>query len=194
MRSKKEQPITRIQQVRRRDIVEAAIKVINTNGYAATSIQSIAKEANVSKGTILYHFTSKDELIASIVTTAYVEGAAFMKSRINAAVTMSDKLRAYISSNIEYLSQHTEQIAAVHQVVLNTPVADYGGNAVDLLELLFLKGQKAGEFGEFDARVMAVSVRFVIDGSSFYLLENPTLDTRAYADSICQMFLRATKK
>lgn len=194
MRSKKEEKFTRIQQVRRQDIIEAAVKVINRDGYAAASIMTIAKQARVSKGTIMYHFASKEELIAAVVGTAYADGAAYMKPRIDAAVTMTEKLRAYITSNIEYLAQHTEQIAAVHQVILNTPQVDYSGNAVDLLELLFLKGQINGEFCEFDAKTMAVSLRFVIDGSSFYLLEDPTVNTGAYAESICQMFVRATKK
>jgi len=194
MRSKKEALSTRIQQVRQRDIIDAAVNIINADGYAAASIMSIANEAKVSKGTVMYHFASKEELIAAIVETAYVEGAAYMKPRIDAAVTISDKLIAYITSNIEYLAQHAKHIAAVHQVILSTPSVDYSGNAVDLLELLFLKGQKAGEFGEFDAKTMAVSLRFVIDGSSFYLLENPAVDTKAYAESICQLFIRATKK
>ena len=194
MRSEKEPKLTRIQQIRRQDIIDAAVKNINRGGYAAVSIMTIAKEAGVSKGTIMYHFASKEELIDAIVGATYAEGAAYMKPRIDAAETMSGKLQAYITSNIEYLARHADRIAAVHQVMLNTPSVDYGGNAVDLLELLFHKGQAGGEFGEFDARVMAVSLRFVIDGSSFYLLENPTTDTKHYAESICQMFLRATKK
>lgn len=194
MRSENDKKLTRIQQIRRQDIIDAAIKKINQDGYAATSIMTIAKEAGVSKGTIMYHFASREELIEAIVGTVYAEGAAYMKPRIDAVETMTDKLQAYITSNIEYLAQHADHIAAVHQVMLNTPSVNYSGNAVDLLELLFLRGQAGGEFGEFDARVMAVSLRFVIDGSSFYLLENPTIDTRKYAESICRMFMRATKK
>ncbi len=193
MHSKKDAKLTRIQQIRRQDIIGAAVKVINRDGFAGASIMTIAKEAGVSKGTVMYHFTSKEALIATIVGTAYAEGAAYMKPRIDAAHTMTDKLEAYITSNIEYLADHAEQIAAVHQVILNTPRVDYSGNAVDLLELLFVRGQRDGEFCEFDARIMAISLRFVIDGSSFYLLENPTVDHKAYAASICQVFVRSTK-
>ncbi len=194
MRSDNKIQLTRIQQVRRQDIIDAAIRAINADGYAATSLTAIAKEAGVSKSTIMYHFSDKAELIAAIVGTVYADGAAYMKPRIDAVAHMSDKLEAYITSNIEYLAEHAEQIAAVHQIMLSTPAVNYGGNAVDLLELLFLRGQAAGEFQAFDARTMAVSLRFVIDGSSFYLLENPTIDTQSYAQSICQMFIRATKK
>jgi len=186
--------LTRTQQIRQQDLIAAAIRVINTKGYAATSIMAIAKEAQTSKSTVMYHFTSKEDLLAAVIGTVYADGAAYMKPRIDAATTMAAKLEAYIISNIEYLAQHADQIAAVHQIMLNSPLADYSGNAVELLELLFLRGQKAGEFCDFDARTMAVSLRNVIDGSSFYILENADLDTDAYARSVAEMFTRATKK
>ena len=192
MRSKRPAEQTRIQQVRRQDIIEAAITVINTQGYAAASIMAIAKEAKVSKGTVMYHFSTKEELMAVIIQTAYSEGAAYMKPRIDAATTMSDKLEAYITSNIAYLAEHARQIAAVHQVMLNTTVYDDGGDAIQRLELLFLKGRLDGEFGDFDAKVMAIALRHVIDGASFYILQHPELDTDAYAASISQLFKRAT--
>jgi len=185
---------TRTQQVRRRDIIDAAVKVINTQGYASASIMAIATAAHASKGTVMYHFGSKEELISAVVRTAYGDGAAYMKPRIDAAASMAEKLRAYITSNLEYIASHAQQIAAVHQIMLNTPFVDYSGNAVDLLQQLFLRGQADGEFCQFDARVMAVSLRQIIDGSSFYILANPGLDTDTYAHSICLMFHRATTK
>ncbi|HSX42747.1 MAG TPA: TetR/AcrR family transcriptional regulator [Candidatus Saccharimonadales bacterium] len=190
MRSDK---LSRTQVARRKDIVEAAIRVINTRGYTAASIMTIAKEAATSKSTVLYHFSSKEKLITAIVGSAYADGAAYMKPRIDAEVTMSGKLQAYIASNLEYLAQHTAQIAAVHQIMLNTPATAYGNESIDRLEKLFQLGQAAGEFGEFDARNMAVSLRQVIDGSSFYILQHPDIDIDAYITSISQMFKRATK-
>jgi len=155
---------------------------------------TIAKQAQTSKSTVLYHFASRDELIQAVIGSVYSDGAAYMKPRIDAVATMKDKLHAYIVSNIEYLALHTEQIAAVHQIVLNTPSADYGADSVQRLEQLFVIGQAAGEFGKFDAKIMAVSLRHVIDGASFYILRNPEIDIGTYAGSISQMFKKATKK
>lgn len=54
-RSKKEQ------------IVQAAIKVFLENGYAGTSMNKVAEEADVIKATIYSHFKDKEELFAAIV-------------------------------------------------------------------------------------------------------------------------------
>src|ERR1700733_4228378 len=137
MRSEKTNEPSRTHLARQQDIISAAIKIINTKGYAAASIMAIAKEANTSKSTVLYHFADKEALIGAVIGSAYSDGAAYMKPRIDAATTMSGKLEAYIVSNIEYLALHTEQIAAVTQIMLNPPAVVYGSESVRLLEQLF---------------------------------------------------------
>jgi len=194
MRLNNDSNLTRTQQVRRQDIIDAAIRVINAHGYAAASIQAVSQEANVSKGTVMYHFGSKEGLITAIVHNTFQEGAAYMKPRIDAATSMRDKLTAYITSNIAYIGQHVQQITAVHQVILNIPTAAYDDTSVYLLAQLFNKGQQSGEFCDFDTTIMARAVRHVIDGSSFYILENPTMDIEAYGRSIAGLFDRATLK
>ena len=54
-------------------IMEAAFKLIAKNGYEATSIASIAKEAGVSKGLLYNYFSSKEELVKALVMGATEE-------------------------------------------------------------------------------------------------------------------------
>lgn len=56
--------------LKRASIVEAAISEFHARGFLATSMDSIAERAGVSKRTIYNHFASKDELFASISTEA----------------------------------------------------------------------------------------------------------------------------
>lgn len=48
-------------------IVQAAIKVFLENGYAGTSMNRVAEEADVIKATIYSHFKDKEELFAAII-------------------------------------------------------------------------------------------------------------------------------
>ena len=57
---------------RRRDILDAALRLFNTGGYVRTSIQDIALGAEASVGSIYHHFGGKEE----IATALYVEGLA----------------------------------------------------------------------------------------------------------------------
>ena len=48
---------------KRQELVDTAIRPFACNGYHATGIDQIAKEAQVSKKTMYHHFRSKEELI-----------------------------------------------------------------------------------------------------------------------------------
>ena len=52
----------------KRAIFDAAIKEFSGNGYTGTSVDSIAIEAGVAKGTLYYHFKSKEEIFNFIIT------------------------------------------------------------------------------------------------------------------------------
>lgn len=52
----------------REKILEAADQLFNEQGIQATSLAHIASAANLSKGTLFYHFKSKDDLILEIAT------------------------------------------------------------------------------------------------------------------------------
>ncbi|MGB0680033.1 MAG: TetR/AcrR family transcriptional regulator [Polyangiales bacterium] len=51
-------------------IVHAALRVLARQGYARTSLMDIAREAEMSKGAVHYHFPSKESLMADVLQTA----------------------------------------------------------------------------------------------------------------------------
>ncbi len=48
-------------------ILEAAIRVAGRDGLLATTLDKVAAEAGVTKGGVLYHFASKDELLTRMM-------------------------------------------------------------------------------------------------------------------------------
>lgn len=50
----------------RQDILAAAGILFMRKGYEATSVDDIAEAANVAKGTLYYHFKSKDEVLLGL--------------------------------------------------------------------------------------------------------------------------------
>jgi AcrR family transcriptional regulator len=52
----------------RQKILSSATKLFSTQGYASTSLAQVAKEAQVSKALIFWHFASKDDLFRTAVT------------------------------------------------------------------------------------------------------------------------------
>lgn len=192
--------ITRTQQARRADIIAAAITVINRDGYAGASVQKIADEALASKSTVLYHFKSRSAIDKAIIGTVFEDGVAYMTSFIMQAQTYQEKLKAYLTSNIQFIANNVEAIAAVHEIERNTSRRHFDDSTpltqneapTHWLATMLSEGQKTKEFGAFDPQLLAAAVRLVIDSSSYYILLHPSLDVSHYIAEIIQLFMRAT--
>lgn len=52
---------------RRRQILDAAAKLMSHNGFHATSMQSVADEASISVGLIYQYFGNKDDLLRAVI-------------------------------------------------------------------------------------------------------------------------------
>ena len=50
----------------RRQLIDSALELFRTQGYAKTTMRSIAEAAGVSVGNAYYYFRSKDELVAEL--------------------------------------------------------------------------------------------------------------------------------
>ena len=51
----------------RENILDAALKLVREQGVTSLTLEKAAKAAGLSKGGILYHFKSKDELVSGMV-------------------------------------------------------------------------------------------------------------------------------
>jgi AcrR family transcriptional regulator len=56
--------------VRREEIVRAALDVISERGFQDTRLADIAERAGTSAPAVLYHFTAKDEILDAVVSLA----------------------------------------------------------------------------------------------------------------------------
>ena len=111
-------------------------------------------------------------------------------------------MRAYLEAHIEYISQHLIQMMALTEIALNA--RDVDGKpllaglaeepALEPLIRLLRHGQDAGEFRDFDARVVAITIRRAIDGTSRLLIGQPDLDVGHYTRELVTLFEHATRR
>ncbi|MGY1943225.1 TetR/AcrR family transcriptional regulator [Nocardia asiatica] len=192
-----------IEEARRRQIIAAAVEVIAELGYANASLARIAEHAGISKGVISYHFEGKDDLMTQLVVQLYVSAAEYIAPRVGAAVGARESLLAYLESNLGFIEANTTYVAALVEVVTNLRDAegkpkfasaegerDIIAPLVDILA----GGQRTGEFGEFDALLMAKSIRDAIDGAAARAVREPDFAMNAYAAHLCGVFDTATRK
>lgn len=63
-------PLSRSQRRRRDDIIEAALKIFDRDGFEAAKMEDIAREAEVAKGTLYLYFDTKNDLLEAVILTA----------------------------------------------------------------------------------------------------------------------------
>jgi len=173
--------------------------VIAEVGYAKASLAAIARHAGISKGVISYHFTSKDELLETLVVDVYNDVATTVTPHIQAVETAAEKIHTHVVAVATYMREHHSALAALDQVFNNLRGPDgkprYGMHTSEelfqALEQLYRLGISEGEFRELDTRVMAVTHQSAIDAMFGYWTVHPELDVDAYARSLADLLVHA---
>lgn len=75
----------------REKLKEAAIKLVVSKGFQATSTASVSKKAKLATGTLFNYFKSKDEMLASIYIDCLSDRAQFVLDKLEAANTADNE-------------------------------------------------------------------------------------------------------
>lgn len=181
---------------RKAQIVGAAIGAISELGLGRASYKRIAERAGIpSTGLITYHFDSREDLIDHVVGSVYDAMGEFMSERVAGHATATAALEAYIRGIAEFMRERPVETRALLAVYLGGALdADNASGApAGPLEHMLRAGQRAGEFRDFDARVMATAIQRSLDGMPFLAAADRDLDADAYAAEIVEIFVRATR-
>ena len=93
---------------KRSRLVSAAVSLAYRNGFGATSLADIAREAEVPLGNVYYYFKTKDEIGEAIVELRLAELSAQLQ-RWDEAGSPKDRLCACVQGvldNKDFLAQH----------------------------------------------------------------------------------------
>lgn len=92
----------------KRSIFEAAIKVFSLSGYNGATMDEIALKAGVAKGTLYYHFKSKEEIFNFIIS----EGIDIMRDELKCSANLEgdplERLRAICKAQLSMLYKNRD--------------------------------------------------------------------------------------
>jgi AcrR family transcriptional regulator len=75
-------------------IINAAIEILSGEGFVAATTHSIAALAGVSRGAMLHHFPSKDDLMLAVVRAAHERDSMYLSKGL---AKISDPLERYFA-------------------------------------------------------------------------------------------------
>lgn len=85
---------------RQKEIALAAVKLFEQKGYHATSVQDIADEVGIQKGSLYHYIHSKEDLLLQIAHEAIVEFNENLTQIIRTEATAKDKLIQAIENHL----------------------------------------------------------------------------------------------
>ena len=105
---------------KRRRIVEAAWRLALRNGLRAVTMEALAREAGVAKGTLYAHFPDKDAVFDSVVADLLVELATAFDAGMSAEGAVAERIGAALAGKYGVVmraiegSPHASEILDAH--------------------------------------------------------------------------------
>ena len=159
------------------EIVQAARRVIGELGFADASMERIAQEAGVAKGTIYLYFRNKEELLAQVADF----GFALMMERARAGASRArgaeGKLEALLCAALEHSTenqaifralQEHRQLAPDNPPLLAAKLERNLERLVSFVAGVIDRGTKSGELRACNSRRAA---RFLVESMRGAILE-----------------------
>ncbi|KRQ25903.1 MULTISPECIES: TetR/AcrR family transcriptional regulator [Mycobacteroides] len=199
-----EETLTFTERARRAQIVAGAIEVLAGAGYPQASLAKIAEHVGVAKSAVLYHFTSKTEVIESVMVEVFTRAATAIVPAVHAESTATARLAAYIRANIAFIVSNRVAAIALLEIITGyrsadglrfdqaasgtAPPAEFA--AMDP-EAIFVDGIATGEFQRVSPRFMKNALRAALDGAVWELGRDVNYDAIGYGEQLVDMFTKA---
>lgn len=95
-------------------LLEAAVKLVRTNGYSATSVDDLCREAGVTKGAFFHHFPTKEALgVAAAVYWSSSTSGFFAAAPYHHHADPVDRVLGYIDFRVALIGGPAESFSCV---------------------------------------------------------------------------------
>ncbi len=182
----------------KRKIFETSMKLFAEKGYDGTSIDDITSSVGVAKGTLYYHFSSKEEIFNFLVE----EGMNLLKNSINikteAQKNYIDKLRAIILIQIKIIVKYENFMSIIFSESWGNSSRSltcqkYVNEYLEIVKNILRKGMEKGEIRKLDIDVLATQILGIACGNLYYK-KTEALDIQKLYKQIDKNFIQGLKK
>ena len=184
---------------RRREILAAAESAFDARGYAFTTMEQVAAEARISKGSIYNYFENKHDLFVQVFSEVVSDAEAGTAKLLSEPLTARETLQRLLDDWFERLGHYRkigrlvlEFWATAAREKQDGDLASWFGQMYtrwrDQIAGVITRGIEAGEFRTGpDASVVAAMIVAVMDGITVRAILEPSFQ-------VDERFLTAAKE
>jgi AcrR family transcriptional regulator len=171
-------------EVRRAQILEAALECFATRGYHTATMDDLVRASGLSKGTLYWHFSSKEEVFLALFDR-FVEEIFDAWSRLETEDRPSlEVLRALGEVSVDRLTSDPLPLGAWAEFLLQPRARErYASvlrNSRERLATLVRRGIQRGEIRDLDPKGIAVALTAAVEGTMLQAMVDPGFDAKAH--------------
>ena len=157
----------------KRKIFETSMKLFAEKGYDATSIEEITATVGVEKGTLYYHFSSKEEILNFLIE----EGIKLLQNSVDIKTAKHnnyiDKIKAIVLIQIKIVAKYENIITILLSQFWGTKernkkCQDLIYQYIGKIEKIVQEGIEKGEIKKGDTRAIASEIYGLICSTLVY--------------------------
>lgn len=144
-------------EITKRNLLDAGLIVFSQKGYAATRVEDIAKQANVTTGAIYHHFEGKSDLYSALVDLNSAKANQLAEQILQEGGTPATILRHLLVRLFQFAEEDEEYRAVVELSInmtgfvpeldeITEQILEGRRQLAQFLSNLIREGIKAGEF------------------------------------------------
>lgn len=145
------------QSPRMEEILARAAELFYAKGYHATTIEDVAREVGMLKGSLYYYIRSKEDLLHQLLMDVIVKGEQQVRPKLDSSAGAAERLEHAMGAHIDYIIQNQthvglflhefDSLSGKPQKQIQEEMARYQEHFVTIVR----EGQRTGEFVEADA-------------------------------------------
>jgi AcrR family transcriptional regulator len=166
-------------------ILDATDRLLARFGYRKMTVEDIAVEVGIGKGTIYLHFTSKEEIVLSHIDRIVERVKERLREIGGSELTAAERLRLMLLTrvlfrfdSIQHYTQSLNDLLAALRPGLMARRAQYFEAEAEIFSELLIAGRESGEFDFRDANVTARALLQATNGLLPYSLSTAELGKR----------------
>lgn len=158
-------------------IRDAAIALFYKQGIENTSIQEIAKQADIAKGTVYLYFKSRKELVNYVIDYCFDLNIKSSMKNVDEQKNMSSKLKKRTENMLFWSQEFPEEASIINSHY--RPVNIFGTESVafsksyEINKTFIENGINDGEFKKLPLNFLCTMFFSAVEGLTTYVKRNP---------------------
>ncbi|MBD1372031.1 TetR/AcrR family transcriptional regulator [Hazenella sp. IB182357] len=144
-------------------IFQAAVQIFSDRGFDQAKMDEIAQAAGVAKGTIYYHFDSKEDLFVGLMNEGLSQLTQYVERNLEGAFTASDQLYAIIEAHVQFFVENGKLAKLLLNEAFDTQERQLQfrakvRNYISVIDQVIQTGVRNGEFEVKHSQELAVAL------------------------------------